>query len=183
MGIFFAFWRRFFGGYDSKFNYLEYRGVQMIICIVVTFLFEWLYKGFPWWRALLIAVLVYIYWCCGHWWWFKCSTESNAYIEEELAKGRKPALWWLVKPICNFFGFTDDRSTQYCFVGLSVRYFLYSLPVSVAIGQWSFSACAFCIPFIYNACFWIKFPKWKFADSPTNWAEIFNGLVIGWALV
>lgn len=183
MGIFFAFWRRFFGGYDSKFNFLEYRGVQMIICIVATFLFEWLYKGFPWWRALLIAVLVYIYWCCGHWWWFKCGTESDAYIEEELAKGRKPALWWLVKPICNFLGFTDDRSTQYCFVGLFVRYFLYSLPVSAAIGQWSFSACAFCIPFIYNACFWIKFPKWKFADSPTNWAEIFNGLVIGWALV
>ena len=33
-------WRRFFGGYDSKYNTLEKRGVQMIFCIVTVFLWE-----------------------------------------------------------------------------------------------------------------------------------------------
>lgn len=182
MGIFFAFWRRFFGGFDSKFNILEYRGIQMIFCVLVTFAWEYFIKHKPWYISLIIAVLVYIYWCCGHWWWFKCSTEDRKYIEEEMAKGRKPALHWLVKPICKFFGFTDENSTQYCFIGMLVRYTLYAVPVACFVG-WKFYAAGFAIPFVYNACFWINFPKWRFADSPTNWAELFSGLIIGWALV
>lgn len=182
MGIFFAFWRRLFGGYDSKFNLLDYRGIQMILCIAVTFLFEFFYKGFPWWRALIIAVLVYIFWCRGHWYYFKCGTESDEYIDEELAKGRKPALNWIVAPINKCLGF-KERSVQYCFVGLFVRYFFYSIPVAIATAQPSFSACAFTIPFIYNAMFWCKLPNCKYAGGPTNWAEIFEGLVIGWSLV
>lgn len=181
MGIFFAIWRRLFGGGDSKFDFLEYRGVQLILCIIAVFLWEFFIKHKPWYISLIIAVLVYIFWCCGHWWWFKCSTESKKYIEEETAKGRKPAMIWLVKPICKFLGFTDEYSTQYCFVGLTVRYFGYSLLLVPFVG-WQFAVCGFCIPFIYNAMYWVNLPKFWLMDSPTNWAEFFNGLIIGWAL-
>jgi hypothetical protein len=64
-----------------------------------------------------------------------------------------------------------------------IRYFVYGVLVSAVLQQWSFAACAFCMPFIYNACFWVELPNCKFASSPTNWAEIFDGLVIGWALI
>lgn len=37
MGIIFAFFRRFFGGYDSKYDWLEQRGVQATFCILVDF--------------------------------------------------------------------------------------------------------------------------------------------------
>lgn len=182
MGIFFAFWRRFFGGYDSKFNFLEYRGLQMIFCIVAVFAWEFFKQGKPWYISLIAAVLVYIFWCRGHWYYFKCGTEDDAYIDEELAKGRKPAMNWLVAPVNKWFGFAE-RSKQYCFVGLMIRYFVYGVLVSAVLQQWSFAACAFCMPFIYNACFWVELPNCKFASSPTNWAEIFDGLVIGWALI
>lgn len=182
MGIFFAFWRRFFGGYDSKFNLLEYRGLQMILCVVAVFAWEFFKQGKPWYISAIAAVLVYIFWCRGHWYYFKCGTEDDAYIDEEMAKGRKPAMNWLVAPICKWLGFAE-RSKQYCFVGLMIRYFVYGVLVSAVLQQWSFAACSFCIPFVYNACFWVEFPNCKFASSPTNWAEIFDGLVIGWALI
>ena len=89
MGIFFALWRRFFGGYDSKIDFLEQRGVQMILCVIAVFSWEFFKQGKPWYISLIIAVLVYIFWCCGHWYYFKCGTESNQYIDEQLAKGRK----------------------------------------------------------------------------------------------
>ena len=181
MGIFFAFWRRFFGGYDSKFNLLEYRGLQMILCVAVTFLWEFYAIHKPWYIAAIIAVLVYIFWCRGHWYYFKCGTEDNKYIDDELVKGRKPAMNWLVAPINKWLGFAE-RSKQYCFVGLFLRYFLYCLPIAAFVG-WHFIAVGLAVPFIYNACFWVNFPSCKFASSPTNWAELFAGLAIGWALI
>lgn len=182
MGIFFALWRRFFGGYDSKFNLLEKRGIQMIIAVVVTFLFEFFIKKESWYISGFVAIWTYIFWCTGHWWWYLVGNEDDSYIEEELAKGRKPALWWLVRPICKLFGFTDDRSRQYCFVGLMVRYTLYAVPLACVIG-WKFYAVSFAIPFIYASMFYVELPKCRFASSPTNWAEIFSGLMIGWGFV
>lgn len=181
MGIFFSIWRRLFGGADSKIKFLKERGAQMIICIIAVFLWEFFAKSKVWYIALAIAVLVYIFWCCGHWYYFKCGTEDDKYIDDEMAKGRKPAMNWLVKPINKWFGFAE-RSVQYCFVGLMIRYFLYSLPVAAFVG-WQFAVCGFCIPFIYNACFWVKLPKWWLMDSPTNWAEFYAGLIIGWGLI
>lgn len=181
MGIFFAFWRRFFGGYDSKFNLLEYRGLQMIFCFCAVFAWEFWKQGKPWYISTAIAVLVYIFWCRGHWYYFKCGTEDNKYIDDEMAKGRKPAMNWLVKPINKWLGFTE-RSKQYCFVGLFLRYFIYCLPIAYFVG-WHFIAVGLAVPFIYNACFWVEFPKCKFADSPTNWAELFAGLAIGWGIL
>ena len=181
MGIFFAIWRRIFGGADVKWNFLEPRGVQMILCIVSVFLWEYLVKHKPWYISLIGAVLVYIFWCRGHWYYFKCGTEDNKYIDDELAKGRKPAMNWIVAPVNKLLGF-EVRSKQYCFIGLMIRYFLWSLPVAALVG-WQFAVCGFCIPFIYNACFWVELPSWKFAESPTNWAELFAGLIIGWALI
>lgn len=181
MGIFFAFWRRFFGGYDSDFDFLEHRGLQMILCFVAVFLWEFWGNNKPWYISAIIGVLVYIFWCKGHFYYFKCGTESDEYIDEQLAKGRKPAMNWLVKPVNKWLGF-KERSKQYCFIGLMIRYFVWSLPVALFVG-WQFAACAFCIPFIYNACFWIELPKCKIASNATNWAELFSGLIIGWGLV
>lgn len=180
MGFLFSIWRRFFGGYDSKHDLLEGRGVQTIICVLAVFLWE-LHKGYTWWSSLIIGVLVYIFWCRGHYYYFKCGTESDKYIDEQEKKGRKPAMNWIVAPVNKWLGFAP-RSKQYCFIGMMIRYFTWSLPVSLFVG-WQFSACAFAIPFIYNACFWIELPQTKFAKSPTNWAEILSGLIIGWALI
>lgn len=181
MGIFFAIWRRFFGGYDSKFDLLEYRGIQMIVGVAVTFAWEFFIKHKPWYMAIIIAVLVYIFWCRGHWYYFLCGTENDEYIDSEMARGRKPAMNWIVAPICKWLGF-KERSRQYCFVGLMIRYPLYATPLIFFVG-WKFLAVAFAIPFIYNAMFWVPLPKCRLAGSPTNWAEIYSGLIIGWGLI
>lgn len=180
MGIFFSLWRRFFGGYDSKFDFLEKRGLQMIFCIIAVFLWDFFVKSQNWYISLIVSVLVYIFWCRGHWYYYMCGEEDDSYIDEQLKKGRKPAMNWIVSPVNKWLGF-KERSRQYCFVGLMIRYFLYSLPVAWFVG-WQFAVCGFCIPFIYNAMFWVELPKNRFCSSPTNWAEFFNGLIIGWGL-
>ena len=181
MGIFMAFFRRFFGGYDSKFDILDKRGIQMILCVLVTFLWELFAIGKTWWISLLIGVLVYIFWCKGHWYYFQCGMESDKYIDEELAKGREPAMNWIVKPVNKWLGF-EERSKRYCFVGMMIRYCFWAIPLIFLVGM-KFFACAFAIPFIYNAMFWVELPNTKYCSSPTNWGEWFSGLIIGWALM
>lgn len=151
----------------------------MILCVVAVFLWE-LFKGFVWWKALIIGILVYIFWCRGHYYYFMCGTEDDSYIDEQEAKGRKPAMNWIVAPINKWLKF-EPRSIQYCFVGMMIRYVTWSIPVSMFVG-FHFTACAFCVAFIYNAMFWCKLPNWWFCKSPTNWAEFFTGLAIGYAL-
>lgn len=181
MGIFMAFFRRFFGGYDSKFDILDKRGIQMILCVLAIFLWELFAIGKTWWISLLIGVLVYIFWCKGHWYYFQCGMESDKYIDEELAKGRKPAMNWIVKPVNKWLGF-EERSKRYCFVGMMIRYCFWAIPLIFLVGM-KFFACAFAIPFIYNAMFWVGLPNTKYCKSPTNWAEWFSGLIIGLALM
>lgn len=181
MGIFMAFFRRFFGGYDSKFDILDKRGIQMILCILVTFLWEFFVKSQTWWISLIIAILVYIFWCKGHYYYFLCGTEDDAYIDEQEAKGRKPAMNWIVEPVNKWLGFAP-RSKQYCFVGMMIRYCFWAIPLIYFVG-WKFFDAAFAIPFIYNAMFWVNLPNTKYCKSPTNWAEWFSGLTIGWALM
>lgn len=181
IGWLLAFWRRLFGGYDAKLDFLEQRGIQCIVLIALVFCWEFFAKKFDIIHSLLIAFLVYMFFCKSHWYYFQCGMESDKYIDEELAKGRKPAMNWIVKPVNKWLGF-EERSKRYCFVGLMIRYFSWSLPVACLVG-WKFAVCGFCIPFIYNACYWVDFPKTKWCKSPTNWAEWFSGLIIGWGLI
>lgn len=181
IGWLMAIWRRFFGGYDSKFDFLEHRGVQMITCVLLVFLWEYFAKGFIWYKAIAISIFVYIFWCRGHFYYFQCGTESDKYIDEQLAKGRKPAMNWIVSRINKVLGF-KERSRQYCFVGLIIRYTFWALPICILIG-WQFLPCAFAIPFVYNAMFWVQLPNYWMMKSPTNWAEFFSGLIIGWGLL
>lgn len=181
MGILLSLFRRFFGGYDSKYDTLENRGVQCAFCIAIVFLYEWLVKGFTWWVSLIIAVLVYVFFCKGHYFYFLCGTESDKYIDEQEKKGRKPAMDWIVRPVNKLLGFTP-RSRQYCFVGMLLRYGLWSIPVSLFVG-WQFVLVGLSIAFVYNACFWIEFPSCKLAKSPTNWAELITGFITGWGLL
>lgn len=181
MGLLLAYWRRFFGGADSKFDFLEKRGIQCIILIALIFCWEFFIKDFPVIKSVLISVFVYIFWSGGHFYYFKCGTESDAYIDEQEKKGRKPAMNWLVAPVNKKLGFAP-RSRQYCFVGMMIRYTTWAIPVAVLLNV-QFFACAFAIPFIYNAMFWVQLPKTKYCKNPTNWAEWFSGLIIGWALI
>lgn len=178
LSVFMGFFRRLFGGFDSKFDFLEQRGVQMILCVVSVTCYELI--NHVWWEALIIGVLVYIFWCKGHFYYFQCGTESDKYIDEQLAKGRKPAMNWLVKPVNKWLGF-KERSKQYCFVGMTIRYVIWGIPIALMTNS-SFMACAFAVPFIYNACFWVEFPQTKWCKSPTNWAEWFSGFFIAWGL-
>lgn len=181
MGAFFAIWRRFFGGYDSKYDVLEHRGVQMILCVLAVFLYEWLAKGYLWYISLLTGILVYVFWCKGHFYYFQCGTESDEYIDEQETKGRKPAMNWIVAPVNKWLGF-KPRSKQYCFIGMLIRYTVWAIPVSLMVG-WQFMIAGLSVVFIYNACFWVDFPPCRLAKSPTNWAELITGFIIGWALL
>ena len=181
MGWIIAFWRRFFGGYNSKFDFLEYRGVQCVFFIALVFLWEFFVKKETMLVSSFIGFFSYLFFCGSHWYYFKCGTEDDKYIDEQLKKGRMPALNWIVKPINKLLGF-KERSSQYCFIGMLIRYTLYALPVAWFVG-WKFYNAAFAIPFVYNACFWIELPKCRFCKSPTNWAEWFSGLIIGWSLI
>ena len=87
MGIFMAFFRRFFGGYDSKFDILDKRGIQMILCILITFLWEMFYASQSWWMSLIIAILVYVFWCKGHYYYFLCGTESDESLNSPAGSG------------------------------------------------------------------------------------------------
>ena len=181
MGFLLSIFRRFFGGYDSKYDILEKRGLQCAFCLVVVFLWEYFAKDFTWWASLLIATLVYIFFAKGHFFYFKCGTESDEYIDEQEAKGRKPAMDWLVRPTNKWLGF-EPRSKQYCFVGMLLRYTLWSIPVALFVG-WQFILAGLSIAFVYNACFWVEFPSCKLAKSPTNWAELITGFITGWGLL
>lgn len=182
MGIFFAIWRRFFGGYEDEYHDgLEYRGMQMALCVLAVFLYEWLAKGYLWYVSLLAGILVYVFWCKGHFYYFLCGTESDAYIDECEAKGRKPAMNWLVAPVNQWLGF-KPRSKQYCFIGMLIRYTVWAVLVSFIVG-WQFLIAGLSIAFVYNACFWVQFPPCKMAKSPSNWAEMIGGFIIGWALL
>lgn len=181
MGFLLGLFRRFFGGYDSKYDVLENRGLQCAFCIISVFLWELLAKGLPWWKSLIIAVLVYVFFCKGHYYYFRCGTESDQYIDEQEKKGRKPAMDWAVAPINKLLGF-EPRSRQYCFVGMLLRYGLWSIPVALFVG-WQFVLVGLSVPFIYNACFWVEFPSCRLAKSPTNWAELITGFITGWGLL
>ena len=87
----------------------------------------------------------------------------------------------IVEPVNKWLGF-KPRSKQYCFVGMMIRYCFCAIPLMFLVGM-KFFACAFAIPFIYNAMFWVELPNTKYCSSPTNWAEWFSGLIIGWALM
>lgn len=180
LGIIFACWRRIFGGLSTTIKFFEERGVQFILCIAVVFLWEWLAKGFEWYIALIIGLLVYYFFCKSHFPYFQCGTESMDYINEQLEKGRKIIFFNQVEWISKKLDF-ETWSKQWCFVGLTLRYVVFSLPVSLFVG-WGFTVAGLAIPFIYNACFWLEFPACKIAKSPTNYAELFTGFLIGWAL-
>lgn len=179
MGWLIGVWRRFFGGYDSKYDILENRGIQCAICILIVFLYRLCVVS--WLPALITSVLFYIFFCKGHYYYFLCGTETDEYIDEQEAKGRKPAMDWIVRPVNKWLGF-KPRSKQYCFIGMLLRYGLWSIPVSFFVG-WQFILAGISIPFIYNACFWVEFPQTKLTKSPTNWAEIIAGFVAGWGLL
>lgn len=181
MGILISIWRRFFGGYDSKFNILESRGVQCAVLLTIVFLWECFVKHYTWWASLIIAGLVYVFFSKGHFYYFQCGTESDEYIDEQLANGRKPAMDWLVSHVNKWLGF-EPRSKQYCFIGMLLRYGLWSLPVAFFVG-WQFVIVGCLAPFVYNACFWVDFPSCKLAKTPTNWAELFFGFFVGWGLL
>jgi hypothetical protein len=181
MGILLAMWRRMFGGASSKYKIFTKRGFQAAFLMLLIFLYRFFVSSNSWYIALAIAVWTYVYFSKGHYYYFLCGTESDEYIDEQEAKGRKPAMNWIVEPLNKKLGFAP-RSKQYCFIGMLVRYVSYSIPLSLMAGSQVFFA-ALLIPFIYNACFWIEFPTaWKM-NSPTNWAEFFAGLVIGWSLM
>lgn len=179
MGFLLSIFRRYFGGYDGNINILEKRGIQCAFCILTVFCYRCYVD--EWWRALITAILVYIFFSKGHYYYFLCGTESNKYIDEQEAKGRKPAMHWVVAPINKLLGFVP-RSKQYCFVGMFLRYCLWSLPVGLFVG-WQFVLVGISVPFIYNACFWVDFPPCKMAKSPTNYAELITGFIVGWGLL
>jgi hypothetical protein len=129
----------------------------------------------------MTGILTYMFFCGGHYYYFLCGTESDEYITEQEAKGRKPAMNWIVSPVNKWLGFAP-RSVEYCFIGMFLRYTLWSIPLALVTNPACFMV-GLSVAFVYNACFWIQFPaKWKM-NSPTNWAEYITGGLLGIALL
>lgn len=181
MGILIGLWRRLFGGYNITIKWLRERGVQAAIIMLTVSIYRYFISDDSILWALLTAVSTYVFFAGGHYYYFLMGTESDEYIDEQEAKGRKPALDWLVSPINKWIGF-EERTKEYCFIGMAIRYILYSIPLAVCIGSAGLVAGA-AVAFIYAAMFYIDLPKLKWLQGPTNWGEFFAGLLVGWSIM
>lgn len=181
--------RRLIGGLWSTIPIIKERGFQWFLgfFLYIPIVYCNSYGTFletnitKWIFTVLTVFFVMLELSGGHFFYFKCGTESDEYIDEQEAKGRKPAMDWLVRPVNKWLGF-EPRSKQYCFIGMLCRYGLWSIPVALFVG-WQFVLVGCMVPFIYNACFWIEFPPCRLAKSPTNWAELITGFFVGWGLL
>lgn len=180
MGILIGIWRRIFGGAAESIEWLKERGVQAAMMMLVVFIARRL-TGADVLNCLLTSVAAYVFFAGGHYYYFLMGTESDEYIDEQEAKGRKPALNWLVEPLNKLIGF-EPRSKEYCFIGMAVRYILYSIPLMLCVGSAGLIAGA-AVPFIYAAMFYVDLPKVWWFQGPTNWAEFFTGMLIGWSIL
>lgn len=190
MGFISGLIRRLLGGLKTKFKILGERGF-LIACLVLLYspvvyfshYHTWLENIMPKWLfTIIVTTLVIISELKGHFPGFMCGTEDRAYIDEQLAKGRKIPYQKIVDWWGKVRGF-EQFGEEWCFVQLLLAKTVWCFPVALFVGS-QFVFCGICVAFAYNAAFWINFKPFKnILKTPTNWGEFFQGFLYYYALV
>jgi hypothetical protein len=190
MGFISGIIRRLLGGLKTKFKILGERGF-LIACLVLIYApviyfshYHTYLEGLipKWLFTIIVTALVIVSELKGHFPGFMCGTEDPAYIDEQLAKGRKIPYRRIVNWWGKVRGF-DEFGEEWCFWQLILCKTVWTLPVVCFVGS-QFWFAGLCTAFAYNAMFWVDMkPFKKILVSPTNWAEWFSGLIIGWSLI
>lgn len=190
MGFISGILRRLLGGLSTKFKLLGERGFQIFLLVLlyapVIYLshYHTYLEGImaKWLFTIIVTALVIVCELKGHFPGFLCGTEDRAYIDEQLAKGRKIPYKKIVDWIGKVRGF-EEFGEEWCFVQLLLAKTVWCFPVAFFVGS-QFVFCGICVAFAYNASFWINFKPFKnILKSPTNWGEFFQGFLYYYALV
>lgn len=190
MGFISGLLRRILGGLWSEVPIIKERGVQWLLCALIyaPVIYLTTYNTFiegllPKWLFTIIAtILLIIAETKGHFPSFKCGTESRAYIDEQLAKGRKIPYHKIINWFSKIRGF-EEFDREWCFWQLILCKTVWLIPVSFMLGS-QFIFIGLCVAFVYNACFWVELkPFKKLMTSPTNWGEFFQGCLYFQGLV
>ncbi len=181
--------RRLLGGLDSRLDFLEERGVKIVLLVLLYAPIVWfgsygtcLESLLPKWLFVLLTVaLVIIAELKGHFPGFMCGTESQEYIDEQVAKGRKIPYEKLVDWFGKIRGY-EKWSREWCFWQLVLCKTVWCIPVSLFVGS-QFIFAGLCVAFAYNAMFWVGMKNFKnILCSPTNWGEFWQGVLFCYAL-
>ena len=170
-GIFEGIWRRFFG--SGNFN----RAILHIINILTTSLYLW-YIDIHWIRIIVIVpIFEFIFWSLGHGGAFDIG--RSGYPDDETIKRYERFFWdkWckFIVPEESWYGMWYD------FLWMTFRYGLPALLISLIMGSWLFGYTGFGVATIYAIC-WNLHDKGK-TTRPTEWAELFSGLITGFLLI
>lgn len=189
MGFISGILRRLIGGLSTKIKLFSERGFQ--ICLLVLLYAPVIYFAhyhtyieslMPKWLFTLIATaLVIISELKGHFPGFMCGTESQEYIDEQIAKGRKIPYKKIVDWWGKIRGY-EEFGNEWCFWQLILSKTVWTIPVAIMVGS-QFWFAGLCTAFAYNAMFWVCMKDFKkILCYPTNWGEFWQGCFYMWAL-
>lgn len=182
--------RRLLGGLAHGIPLLEKRWFQVVLlCLLYapTIYFVSYHTTIagllPKWLFTIIATgLVVMAELQGHFPGFMCGTEDPAYIDEQLAKGRKIKFRKLVTWFGKIRGY-EELGEEWCFWQLILCKTVFCIPAAILIGS-QFAFAGLCTAFAYNAMFWVDMKNFKkVMTSPTNWGEFWQGCLFMWALL
>lgn len=189
MGFISGIIRRLLGGLKTKFKIFGERGFQIFLLVLIyapTIYFShyhtWLEgKMTKWLFTIIVTALVIIAELKGHFPGFMCGTEDRAYIDEQIAKGRKIPYQKIVDLFGKIRGY-EQFGEEWCFWQLILCKTVWCLPVALFVGS-QFWFAGLCTAFAYNAMFWVDMkPFKKILVAPTNWGEFWQGCFYMWAL-
>ena len=189
MGVISGLIRRLLGGFSAKIKIFRERGFQIFLLVliyapVVYFSHYHTYmegKMPKWLFTIIVTALVIVSELKGHFPGFKCGTEEQSYIDEQIANGRKIPY----KKIVDWWGKVrgyEEFGEEWCFWQLILCKTVWTLPVVCFVGN-QFWFAGLCTAFAYNAMFWVDMkPFKKILTAPTNWGEFWQGCFYMWAL-
>lgn len=188
--------RRLLGGWLSTKEILSERGVQWVIggllyaCGIAIKVYwddgydTWLYDLLPLYLFIpLAAASVVLCLTTGHFPGFMCGTESQEYIDEQVAKGRTIKFEKLVDWLGEKRGFAK-WGKEWCFWQLLCCKVYACIFPAFFLG-WHFLILGSLVAFVYPAMFWteLKASQRLPLSSPTNWGEWWQGYFIVWGLL
>lgn len=189
MGFISGILRRLLGGLSTKFKLLGERGFQIFLLVLLyapiiylshyhTYLEGIMAK---WLFTIIVTALVIIAELKGHFPGFMCGTEDRAYIDEQIAKGRKIPYKKIIDWWGKVRGF-DEFGKEWCFWQLILCKTVWCIPAALFVGS-QFWFAGLCTAFAYNAMFWVDMKTFKgILVAPTNWGEFWQGCFYMWAL-
>lgn len=167
--IFEGIWRRIFG------SDIIPRVILHIINILASGFVLWWYDK-SWWQIVpATLILEFLYWSRAVGMYQDIG--NGGYPDEKMLK-RYNAMWYnrfLDKWFSKY-----KYSDLYDFVGLTIRYSLPAIIISIILCSYVFWLSGVFVACIY-AFFW-KLYNYKYIDNPTEWAECFSGFITGMLL-